>query len=135
MQLFEQRYSDWLRRGTGARLRDQLSTPTQHASTDAAWNEGRSDEMLVLLNVIRNESHRSVVETALSLKTGDREDLRTEETREAVSDLIEWTEDQPFYDRPSPARAKLSALSGLVSRRFPSISDSALQNGNDSESA
>ena len=123
MQLFDQRYSNWLRRGTGARARDQLFTPSQHASVDAAWSEDRSDDMLVLLNVFRNESHRAVVETALELKTGDREDLRTEEVREEVRELVEWTEDRPLYDAPSPLRAKLSALASLVSGWLPTGSD------------
>ena len=122
MHLFEQRYTNWLRRGTGARLRDQLRQPTQHTSVDAAWGEGRHEEMLVLLNVVRNESHRAVVETALELKTGDREDRRTEAVREEVRELVAWTEDRPFYDRPSPLRATLGALAGNLSRRLPTLS-------------
>ena len=125
MQLFDQRYSNWLRRGTGARARDQVTKPTQHASTDAAWSDDRRDDMLVLLNVVRNESHRAVVETALGLKTGDREDLRTEETREEVRDLVEWTEDRPLYDAPSPPRAKLSALGSILSDWLPTGSEDA----------
>jgi poly-gamma-glutamate synthesis protein (capsule biosynthesis protein) len=125
MHLFEQRYTNWLRRGTGARLRDQLLQPTQHASVDAAWSDGRREEMLVLLNVVRNESHRAVVETALELKTGDCEDRRTDEVREEVRDLVEWTEDRPFYDRPSPLRATLGALAGNLSRRLPTLPSDA----------
>lgn len=123
MQLFDQRYSNWLRRGTGARARDQLTSPTQHASTDAAWSADRQDDMLVLLNLFRNESHRAVVETALALKTGDSEDLRTEEIREEVRDLVAWTEDRPLYDAPSPPRAKLSAVVSLVSDWLPTGSE------------
>ncbi|WP_255194888.1 CapA family protein [Halorarius litoreus] len=123
MQLFDQRYSNWLRRGTGARARDQVTTPTQHVSTEAAWGEGRRDEMLVLLNLFRNESHRSVVETALALKTGDCVDHRTEEIREEVRELVAWTEDRPFYDTPSPPRAKLAALGSLLSERLPTGSE------------
>lgn len=135
-KLFDQRYTGWLRRGTAARLRDQLSTPTQHTSTDVAWGEDRNDEMLVLLNLFRNESHRAVVETALALKTGDSEDLRTPEVRQEVRDLVEWTEDRPFYDRPSPPRAKLSALASIVSDHIPTLSDDSVPStGNDSERA
>lgn len=125
IQLFDQRYSNWLRRGTGARARDQLTTPAQHVSTDAAWSEARRDDMLVLLNLFRNESHRAVVETALALKTGDVEDRRTPEIRETVRDLVGWTEDQPLYDAPSPPRAKLSALASLVADRVPGGSEDA----------
>lgn len=135
-QLFDQRYTGWLRRGTAARLRDQIFTPMQHASTDAAWGDSRRDEMLVLLNLFRNESHRATVETALALKTGDCEDKRTPEVREAVQELIEWTEDRPLYDRPSPPRAKLRALGTILKSYLPTRSkDSALQTSSDSESA
>jgi poly-gamma-glutamate capsule biosynthesis protein CapA/YwtB (metallophosphatase superfamily) len=118
VQLFSQRYSNWLRQGTGARLRDQARYPFQHRSPDTAWDERRQDDMLVLLNVVRNESHRAVIETALALKTGDTTDRRTPEVTETVRELVQWTEDRPLYDRPSPARSTLSALVNLVADRI-----------------
>lgn len=120
-QLFEQRYTRWLRQGTGARLRDQLREPGQHVSTEAAWDHDRQDAMLVLLNVLRNESHRAVIETALALKTGECEDVRTDEVRETVRELVQWTEDRPLYDRPSPARENLDALATRVSQWLPTL--------------
>lgn len=134
-RLFEQRYTGWLRQGTGARLRDQLRDPGQHVSRDAVWDGDRQDDMLVLLNVLRNESHRAVIETALGLKTGEREDVRTEEVRETVRELVQWTEDRQLYDRPSPARANLGALATRVSEWLPTISDDASTASDGSESA
>lgn len=122
-RLFEQRYTGWLRQGTGARLRDQIRDPGQHVSRDAAWDGDRQDEMLVLLNVLRNESHRAVIETALGLKTGECEDVRTEEVRGTVRELVQWTEDRQLYDRPSPARANLGMLATRVSEWLPTLSD------------
>jgi poly-gamma-glutamate synthesis protein (capsule biosynthesis protein) len=47
---------------------------------------------LLLLNTIRNESHRWTLETALNLLYGDEVDHRTPEVRAEMSELLEWTE-------------------------------------------
>jgi poly-gamma-glutamate capsule biosynthesis protein CapA/YwtB (metallophosphatase superfamily) len=99
VQVFEQRYSDWLRIGTAAGPIQALRNP-RAALGAGTWDATRRIEMLTLLNVIRNESHRDVIETALSVKTGNVTDKRTPEIRQTVRDLLSWTEDQPVYDRP-----------------------------------
>lgn len=84
VRVFEQRYTDWLQTGV-----DETGTwdATDHRT-----------EMLTLLNIIRNESHRDVIETALSVKTGDSSDRRTPEIRQTVRELLSWTEDRPVYE-------------------------------------
>lgn len=48
---------------------------------------------LLLLNTIRNESHRWTVETALAVLCGDEIDRRTPRIKSEVSKLLSWTED------------------------------------------
>ncbi|MFB6163765.1 MAG: CapA family protein [Haloarculaceae archaeon] len=131
VQLFDQRYTDWLRRGTGARLRDQLGSPAQHVSSDAVWGDGRQDHVLVLLNLFQNESHRAVIETVLGLKTGDREDQRTPAVREEVRDLVAHTEDRPLYDGPSRSRATLRTLVSKLAEYSQTTSDASSQHGDE----
>lgn len=100
VRLFKQRYSSWLRTGTAAGPTQLLKDP--RAALGNAWDSSeRRTEMLTLLNVIRNESHRDVIETALAVEAGDVPDKRTPEIERTVRDLLEWTEDRPVYDRPS----------------------------------
>jgi hypothetical protein len=100
-RVFEQRYSGWLRTGTAAGPIQSLRNPRAALGSET-WNATeRQTEMLTLLNVVRNESHRDVIETALSVKTGNVADRRTPEIRQTVRDLLSWTEDRPVYDRPS----------------------------------
>ena len=47
---------------------------------------------LLLLNTLRNESHRWTLETALSVLYGDEPDRRTPEVQAETSELLEWTE-------------------------------------------
>lgn len=113
VQVFEQRYSGWLRTGTAAGPIQTLRNPRAALGT-STWDETRRTEMLTLLNVIRNESHRNVIETALSVKTGNVTDRRTPEIRRTVRDLLSWTEDQPVYDRPSLPKRLLQTLMGKI---------------------
>lgn len=100
VRLFEQRYSGWLQTGTAAGAAQLLQNP--RAALSNPWNATeRRTEMLTLLNVVRNESHREIIETALAVKTGDIPDKRTPEIRRTIRDLLAWSEDQPVYDRPS----------------------------------
>ena len=48
---------------------------------------------LLLLNTIRNESHRWTVETALAVLYGDEVDRRTPEIQAEMSELLAWTEE------------------------------------------
>lgn len=113
VQVFEQRYSGWLRTGTAAGPTQILRNPRAALGT-STWDETRRTEMLTLLNVIRNESHRDVIETALSVKTGNVTDRRTPEIRRTVRDLLSWTEDQPVYDQPSLPKQVLRTLLGKI---------------------
>lgn len=100
VRLFEQRYSGWLQTGTAAGAAQLLQNP--RAALSNPWDATeRRTEMLTLLNVVRNESHREIIETALAVKTGETSDKRTPEIRQTVRDLLEWSEDRPVYDRPS----------------------------------
>ena len=119
-RLFHQRYGDWLRRAGGGNPYDFVKDPRRHLEQGALWDaDERREELLILLNLIRNASHRSVMETALEVETGVVPDRRTAETETRVRELLSWTEDQPVYDRPSAIRRKLrSTLDGLVPDRF-----------------
>ncbi|WP_267642364.1 CapA family protein [Haloarchaeobius amylolyticus] len=109
--IFHQRYTRWLRTALAGDLVSQVRHPEQHFSPDTAWaSDDQESQMLALLNLVRNRSHRSLMETALEVETGKREDHRTESVREHVRELVAETEDRPVYDRQSPARKTLSAL-------------------------
>ena len=111
VRLFHQRYSGWLREASGGNLINLLRNPGRHLARDGLWDPAyREREMLILLNLVRNESHRSVIETALEVRTGLTTDRRTPQVEETVRDLVAWTEDQPIYDRPSTARRVLETL-------------------------
>lgn len=49
---------------------------------------------LLLLTIIRNESHRWAIETALAVLHGDEADRRTPEVQAEMSELLAWTEAQ-----------------------------------------
>lgn len=127
VRLFLQRYAGWLRSSTGGSPLSLLRHPLRHLRQDALWDSpDRTDEMLVLLNVVRNESHRSTVETALAVRTGDAEDLRTPQVREEVRTLLEWTEDEPVYDRPSLLRSKARRALLHLASKLPDVRDSVV---------
>lgn len=112
VRIFEQRYGRWLRIGTGSDLLSLIRHPLQYLYGERLWSgDDRERELLTLLNLVRNESHRDLIETAMSVKTDDRPDLRTPEVRETVRELLAQTEDKTVYDRPSPAAQLFSAAS------------------------
>ena len=47
---------------------------------------------LLLLNLMRNESHRWAIETALAVLNGDEEDHRTPQIQAEISELLAWAE-------------------------------------------
>ena len=111
VRLFRQRYTGWLRRAAGGNPITFLRQPGRHLSQDGLWEgEARKEELLILLNLVRNSSHRSVMETALSVETGVVLDERTPEIEQRVRELLSWTEDQAVYDRPSMAGRKFDEL-------------------------
>jgi poly-gamma-glutamate synthesis protein (capsule biosynthesis protein) len=119
-RLFRQRYGDWLRRAGGGDPYAFVTNPRQHLRRDALWDaEERREELLILLNLVRNGSHRSVMETALAVETGTVPDRRSPEVEAQVRELLSWTEDRVVYDRPSRGRRKLrSVLNGLLPDRL-----------------
>lgn len=111
VRLFHERYWDWLR--TGLNGSDVRAIGDRYSVTGGSDGSGRgpvgendgaaSDEstrddvtareaLLAMLNVIRNESHRSVVTTALSVITGELPDRRTSDVEQTTTDLLSWTE-------------------------------------------
>ncbi|WP_101298278.1 CapA family protein [Halegenticoccus soli] len=110
VRLFAQRYTSWLRAATGAGLLQLVRNP-RAALGGGTWDVAdRQSELLTLLNLVRNESHRDVIETALAVKTGEQTDRRTPAVRRNVCELLSWTEDQAVYDRPSAVRRTLKAV-------------------------
>jgi poly-gamma-glutamate synthesis protein (capsule biosynthesis protein) len=110
VRIFAQRYASWLRAGTASGPLQALRDPLAAAGRTTFDPESRQTELMGLLNIIRNESHRDAIETALALKTGEARDARTPEVERDVRELLSWTEDQAVYDRPSGLRRTLSAL-------------------------
>ncbi|WP_435362209.1 CapA family protein [Haloarchaeobius sp. DFWS5] len=114
--VFRQRYATWLRRSLAGDLVSQLKNPSQHFEADYLWDaDDRESQRLALLNLIRNESHNALMQTALEVETGKRDDLRTPRVKRETRRLLEETEDRPLYDRQSPVGEVLSALGDKMS--------------------
>lgn len=70
-------------------------TPAPRSSHDPAaqrplWDvTRRRDDLLVHLNVIRNESHRSTITTTLSLPSGESPDERTLDIEVAIEAAVD----------------------------------------------
>lgn len=126
VRLFRQRYAGWLRRSAGGNPYAFLKHPRRHLEQGALWDgETRQEELLILLNLVRNSSHRSVIETALEIETGVVPDRRTPEIEREVRELLSWTEDRDVYDRPSAIRRKLTEIvDGLLPDRLARSEDS-----------
>lgn len=109
--LFHQRYAGWLRRSAGSTPLTLLKHPRRYLGRKAFWDgNARQEELLLLLNLFRNSSHRSVIGTALAVETGDAPDRRTPEIEARVRELLSWTEDRPVYERPSALRRKANSF-------------------------
>lgn len=93
VRLFYERYSNWLMTGIGENLVRARTDPNDADAQRPLWDpERRRSELLTLLNVVRNESHRDVVTTALAVLSGERPDRRTDSVRETAESLLAWTE-------------------------------------------
>ena len=112
VRLFEQRYTNWLRTGTASGPLELLKNPKAVVGDDVWDTAERRTQLLTLLNVVRNESHRDAIETALAVKTGDIRDRRTPEIERDVRELLSWTEDQQVYDLPSSTQRAMRAVLG-----------------------
>jgi|GEM_PF-743365 len=106
VHLWRTRYRRWLQRASGV----QIGTGNIRANLNgllrglrrriglggrAAVPAGLPDlgDPLMLLNLIRNESHRWAIETALAVQHGDEPDLRTPQVAVRVRELLAWTEE------------------------------------------
>lgn len=93
VQVFYERYSNWLHMGCGAGLSRARAEPNDPAAQRPVWDpEARREQILALLTVVRTESHRWLMTTALSVLTGETEDLRTPTSREEAQLLLSRTE-------------------------------------------
>jgi len=130
VRLFDHRYVGWLRQGTAAGLSQLVTDPRAALGGRAFAEDGRRTEQLTLLNVIRNESHRDVVETALSCRTGETPDRRTPAAERTVRELLDWTEDEVeamYGDRRSgagPVGSVGRAVRRVVERAVRSVTGS-----------
>lgn len=92
VRIFYERYSNWLHTGLGENLVRARSNPNDPDAQRPLWNpDRRRAELLTLLNVVRNESHRAVITTALETFAGTRPDTRTDSVSVTVDELLEWT--------------------------------------------
>lgn len=115
VMVFDQRYSAWLRMAAGSNLLSILRHPLLYLGATGLWDpEERQHQMLLLLNLIRNESHRAVIETTMALR-GDRcTDHRTTAVTDRVATLLETTADNPIGER-SEETGLVRSLSNYVS--------------------
>ena len=122
VRIFEERYADQLTAGTGGGLLATVRHPVRSLQGEERGPETVGGDELVLLDLLRNESRRDVVETALEVRTGDVEDRRTPEVRSAVREFLSRTEDRPLYEDSSSLR---TAIGGLSSRLRPGAGEGA----------
>lgn len=110
-RLFQYRYTTWLRRGVGASASVLFDDPWAAFSAERRWDpEERREDLLVLFNLLRNGSHRDVLETALGVRTGVVDDRRTDEVRATTRALFEGCWEDPPYDEPTGPERALTAL-------------------------
>lgn len=120
--VFLQRYASWLRETGGGDSVKRLFNPGDHLRKGGLWDpERREAELLILLNLVRNESHRAVIETALELRTGIATDRRTPASIERTRSLLERTEDRPINDPPSKSRLRVEALLDRIAGGIPGV--------------
>lgn len=92
IQLFYERYSNWLHMGCGITLPRARADPHDHDAQRPVWDlEARRREILALLTIVRMESHRWTMTRALSVLTGETEDRRTPETSDEARWLLSRT--------------------------------------------
>ena len=101
-RVFLQRHGQMIRKAGGGDPFGMLRQPRLHLQQGGLWNsDQRQYPMLALLNMVRNESHRAVIETALELRTGTTDDRRTPAVTAEVRQFFAHTEDRAIYDPPS----------------------------------
>lgn len=103
LHLWKGRYHRWLAKASGAsgprdNLRDQFSGLRRglqrRLGLASEVSSGPADvDPAFLLNLIRNESHRWTIETALALSCGDEQDRRSDAIETHLRELLAWTEE------------------------------------------
>lgn len=89
IQLFYERYSNWLHTGCGISLPRARADPHDCDAQQPVWDlEARRKEILTLLTIMRMESHRWTMTTALSVLTDETEDRRTPRTMDEARWLL-----------------------------------------------
>lgn len=89
VQMLYERYTNWLHTGVGTTLQRARSDPNDPSLQRPLWDlEARRREILTLLTVVRMESHRWTMTTALAVLTGETEDRRTPEISEEARSLL-----------------------------------------------
>lgn len=93
IQLFYERYSNWLHTGCGLNVPRARANPHDPTAQRPLWDvEARRREILTLLTIVRMESHRWLMTEALAVLTGETDDLRTPEIREEAELLLSRAE-------------------------------------------
>lgn len=117
VKLFHLRYTDWLATGVGTNVTQWPSHPSRLIHPGGHWDtEERGSDLLVLLNLIRNDSHRAVLQSALEVETGTAPDYRTPSVTATVDELLRRTDDK-YPDGNSPTVGK--ALDVVIDRILP----------------
>lgn len=89
VQLLYERYTNWLHTGVGTTLQRARADPNDSELQRPLWDlEARRREILTLLTVVRMESHRWTMATALAVLTGETEDQRTPKISEEARTLL-----------------------------------------------
>ena len=122
VRVFEERYASWLAEEAGGGLLSSVRNPIRRLGGDGGGGfAGRSDydEPSLLLNLLRHESHRDVVETALEALAGAGADRRTPAVRATVDDLLAETADGTGGRETSSVGAAIDGLSRRLRRVDP----------------
>lgn len=89
IQLLLERYSNWLHMGCGTSLIRARSDPHNPDVQRPLWDlEARRKEILTLLTIVRMESHRWTMTTALAVLGGETADRRTPERSAEAQALL-----------------------------------------------
>jgi poly-gamma-glutamate synthesis protein (capsule biosynthesis protein) len=111
VHLWDTRYRRWLQRAAGAVADGGVRANVGRLMASLRGRFGKAparglppiSNPLMLLNLMRNESHRWSIQTALEVESGAEPDRRTEATARQARALLAWT-DEAVDGNTSPAR-------------------------------
>lgn len=112
---FERRYADWLTGTDGGGLLETVRHPIRSLGEGERLGGRHGEDERILLDIVRNASHRDVVEAALELRAGEATDRRTDEVRSAVEEFLSMTADPPGE---GDGESSIGAAIGGLSRRL-----------------